>query len=124
MRNGQAYQQKTEKFFFYEEKKFGRIDSYSIFDFRMARQRQLTEAERQELPSSLFLWSGTNPFRRAAIWISRWIVFEWIIILTIIGKNTNNNNKLFISFTKPVFVLVNRHGRNDRSLRRYRKHLF
>ena len=27
MRNGQAYQQKTEKFFVYEEKKFGRIDS-------------------------------------------------------------------------------------------------
>ena len=29
MRNGQAYQQKTEKFFVYEEKKFGRIDSRS-----------------------------------------------------------------------------------------------
>ena len=27
MRNGQAYQRKTEKFFVYEEKKFGRIDS-------------------------------------------------------------------------------------------------
>jgi hypothetical protein len=63
-------------------------------NFRMARQRQLTEAERQELPSSLFLLSGTNPFRRAAIWISRWIVFEWIIILTIIGKSSNNNNNI------------------------------
>ena len=27
MRNGQAYQQKREKFFVFEEKKFGRIDS-------------------------------------------------------------------------------------------------
>ena len=27
MRIGQAYQQKTEKIFIYEEKKFGRIDS-------------------------------------------------------------------------------------------------
>ena len=30
MRNGQAYQRKTEKFFVYEEKKFGRIDSRLI----------------------------------------------------------------------------------------------
>jgi hypothetical protein len=55
----------------------------------MARKQQLTEAERQELPSSLFLLSGTNLFRRAAIWIVRWIVFEWVIILTIIGKSPN-----------------------------------
>ena len=29
MRNGQAYQRKTEKFFVSEEKKFGKIDSRS-----------------------------------------------------------------------------------------------
>ena len=29
MRNGQAYQQKTEKFSVSEEKKFGKIDSWS-----------------------------------------------------------------------------------------------
>ncbi len=51
----------------------------------------LFQAERQELPSSLFILSGTNPLRRAAIWIVRWIVFEWIIILTIIG-----NTKTFL----------------------------
>ena len=39
-----------------------------------------------ELPSSLFILSGTNPFRRVAMRFVRWIVFEWIIILTIIGK--------------------------------------
>ena len=33
MRNGQAYQQKTEKFFVYEEKKFGRIDSRPIIHY-------------------------------------------------------------------------------------------
>ena len=47
----------------------------------------MTDAERAELPSSLFILSGTNPFRRAAVWLVRWIVFEWIIILTIIGKS-------------------------------------
>ena len=31
MRIGQAYQQKTEKIFVYEEKKFGRIDSWLTF---------------------------------------------------------------------------------------------
>ena len=33
MRNGQAYQRKTEKFFVYEEKKFGKIDSRKLFLF-------------------------------------------------------------------------------------------
>ena len=48
----------------------------------------MTDAERAELPSSLFLLSGTNPFRRAAVWVARWFLFEWIIIFTIIGKFT------------------------------------
>ena len=52
------------------------------------KKKQLSEAERNNLPSSLYILSGQNPFRRAAIWIARWIVFEWVIILTIIGKNT------------------------------------
>ena len=53
----------------------------------MPRKRAvMTDNERAELPSSLFILSGTNCFRRAAVWLVRWIVFEWIIILTIIGK--------------------------------------
>ena len=53
----------------------------------MPRKRAvMTDAERAELPSSLFILSGTNFVRRAAVWLSRWILFEWIIILTIIGK--------------------------------------
>ena len=67
------------------------IDWKSVATFikhKMPRKRAvMTDAERAELPSSLFLLSGTNPFRRAAVWLVRWIVFEWIIILTIIGKN-------------------------------------
>ncbi|XP_059097525.1 voltage-dependent calcium channel type A subunit alpha-1-like [Tigriopus californicus] len=39
-----------------------------------------------ELPSSMFILSGTNPFRRAAMWLVRWIAFEWLIILTIIAN--------------------------------------
>ena len=39
MRNGQAYQQKTEKFFVYEEKKFGRIDSRNQLDFGYSETR-------------------------------------------------------------------------------------
>eukprot|EP00095_Tigriopus_kingsejongensis_P003088 maker-scaffold210_size256293-snap-gene-1.24 protein:Tk03088 transcript:maker-scaffold210_size256293-snap-gene-1.24-mRNA-1 annotation:"GI14769" len=39
-----------------------------------------------ELPSSLFILTGTNPFRRAAMWLVRWIAFEWLIILTIIAN--------------------------------------
>ena len=46
----------------------------------------MTDKERQELPTSLFILSGTNIFRRAAVWFVRWVVFEWTIILTIIGK--------------------------------------
>ena len=34
MRNGQAYQRKTEKFFVSEEKKFGKIDSWNYFWMR------------------------------------------------------------------------------------------
>lgn len=56
----------------------------------------MTDAERAELPSSLFLLSGANPFRRAAVWLSRWIVFEWIIILTIIGKKIDLTTKFDI----------------------------
>ena len=57
----------------------------------MPRKRAvMTDQERAELPSSLFLLSGTNPFRRAAVWLARWIVFEWIIIFTIIGKTVQN----------------------------------
>ena len=39
-----------------------------------------------ELPSSLFILSGTNPFRKVAMRFVRWFVFEWVIIITIIGK--------------------------------------
>ena len=46
----------------------------------------MTDAEKKELPTSLFILSGTNCFRRAAVWFVRWVVFEWVIILTIIGK--------------------------------------
>jgi len=53
----------------------------------MPRKRAvMTDNERAELPSSLFILSGTNCFRRAAVWLVRWIVFEWIIILTIIAN--------------------------------------
>ena len=51
--------------------------------------QRMTEAEKKELPSSLFILSGTNCFRRAAVWFVRWFVFEWVIILTIIGKINN-----------------------------------
>ena len=64
-----------------------KICSSLLLKSKMPRKRAvMTDAERAELPSSLFLLSGANPFRRAAVWLSRWIVFEWIIILTIIGK--------------------------------------
>ena len=33
MKNGQAYQQKTEKIFVSEEKKFGRIDSRTLIKY-------------------------------------------------------------------------------------------
>ena len=53
----------------------------------MPKNRKImTDAERAELPSSLFLLSGSNFLRRGMVWFSRWILFEWIIILTIIGK--------------------------------------
>ena len=48
--------------------------------------QRMTDAEKKELPTSLFILSGTNCFRRAAVWFVRWVVFEWVIILTIIGK--------------------------------------
>ena len=48
--------------------------------------QRMTDAEKKELPTSLFILSGTNCFRRAAVWFVRWFVFEWVIILTIIGK--------------------------------------
>ncbi|CAB4057700.1 CACNA1B [Lepeophtheirus salmonis] len=35
---------------------------------------------------SCFFLSGKNPIRRAVIWFVRWIVFEWIIIFTIIAN--------------------------------------
>ena len=64
----------------------------------MPRKRAvMTDNERAELPSSLFILSGTNCFRRAAVWLVRWIVFEWIIILTIIGKQKFSTN-LFTTF--------------------------
>ena len=46
----------------------------------------MTDQERQDLPSALFLLSGTNPFRRAAVWLVRFFLFEWVIIITIIGE--------------------------------------
>ena len=42
MRNGQAYQQKTEKIFVYEEKKFGRIDSWFEFNDRCVNSFEKT----------------------------------------------------------------------------------
>ena len=52
---------------------------------------------------SLYILSGQNLFRRAAIWIARWIVFEWIIILTIIGKTNSNQICTCTSRTAPHF---------------------
>jgi hypothetical protein len=67
-------------------------------DVKMPRKRAaMTLNERQELPSSLFLLSGTNPFRKAAVWLVRWIVFEWIIIITIIGKFIKITNKWYVN---------------------------
>ena len=50
------------------------------------RQPMLTKERSAELPSSLFIFSGTNPLRRMAMWFVRWIAFEWLIILTIIAN--------------------------------------
>ena len=75
----------------------------------MPRKRAvMTDAERAELPSSLFILSGTNFVRRAAVWLSRWILFEWIIILTIIGKP---------KYSFSLFVcLLSLHGLNGQGL--------
>ena len=54
----------------------------------------MTDAEKKELPTSLFILSGTNCFRRAAVWFVRWVVFEWVIILTIIGKLERDIEKI------------------------------
>ena len=56
--------------------------------------QRMTDAEKKELPTSLFILSGTNCFRRAAVWFVRWVVFEWVIILTIIGKLERDIEKI------------------------------
>ena len=52
MRNGQAYQQKTEKFFVYEEIKFGRIDSLNrlanVFIYVNPERRKKIHQVKQE----------------------------------------------------------------------------
>ena len=65
---------------FYEERNFSKMPA-------MGRRRTAMPGKERmaELPSSLFILSGTNPFRRVAMRFVRWFVFEWIIILTIIG---------------------------------------
>ena len=66
---------------------------------KMVHKKQLSEAERKSLPSSLYILSGKNPFRIGAIWFVRWIVFEWVIILTIIGIYyiINHMSKVYLS---------------------------
>ena len=56
MRNGQAYQRKTEKFFVYEEKKFGRIDSRTSFFVTVGRFLQSDKPPESILPN--FHFSG------------------------------------------------------------------
>ena len=68
-------------------KNLSKLDKKNLNKMPGQRKGQrMTEAEKKELPSSLFILSGTNCFRRAAVWFVRWFVFEWVIILTIIGK--------------------------------------
>ena len=70
------------------------------------RNRAMPGVERSaELPSALFILSGTNPLRRAAMWIVRWTLFEWLIILTIIGRCTKNKNQLVRLRYREPFVL-------------------
>ena len=59
MRNGQAYQQKTEKFSVYEEKKFGKIDSWMTIPINEICTDILTCA-RMHSPTVQFPASGPN----------------------------------------------------------------
>jgi len=45
----QAYQQKTEKFFVSEEKKFGRIDSWSGFVIEICSEFLCTSKKQQQV---------------------------------------------------------------------------